>query len=565
MNPHSKTNRNLALIMAFALLLSAFSMRMAARNTVIGGVAIGNFDLGGMSYAQASVLLADEEKNFLDETVQFEYGGVLHDVNLADLGFEIDEDATVEMLRDVSYGDGLIDHVGGRLVGTFGNVDLHPVVKLDRRKLIKELQSLYPALAAPKDAEIVIEGTDVQILGHKDGARIDVAAIESEILASLEHFELPGRVSVKAVVTQPGYLTSEAEADIEIVRSILGRDVTLQFHEYVNLVHESNAIVTGDWLAVKDGEILFNNVFIEDFLRNNMREMIDRPVQHAVLNSMPEEGAYGYAEVEGTAREGLTLNAEASVDVISEALLAGESEIEIVVDREVGTIVNEASDDEFVLISQGVSGYWGSPWGRRYNINKGLSETLQNVVVMPGEEFSFNENLGPVEKQFGWQDSLAIFGAEELVPVPGGGLCQVSTTLYRAVLAADMEILEQSGHTLYITYYEEFGNGLDAAIYPGYKDFRFRNTTEGPILLQGFTDGDYGYLNIYGSSPDKEVELIGPIYSGRIPERYQDHFEFIDWNEIGWIQQVTYSDGTVEENPILSRYKTAPRKLYGIE
>ena len=560
MASHRHIDRALLAAFAAVFLLSLFSLRFAARNTVMDGIFLGGVDLGGMSYAQASVVLADIELGLLNQPVQIEYKGVIEEATLADLGFSLNKEATVEQLQGVSYGDGVIDHFGARIVTLFSEIGAEPVVDFDSHRMAETLRGLYSNLQPPRDAELVVDGNGVSVVGHFNGARIDSQAVFEQVLPSLVALELPERIAVDAVSVQPAYLTSEAEADAEVLRGVLGRKITLSFAEFVNMERERTFTVTGDWLRVKEGETLFNEDFVGSILRSDMAPEIDREVQHAKIVTLPD--GQGHAEVEGTARNGLSLNIEQTIELLKGAIENNAEYLEVAVDVEPGLIVNEVTDDEFVLVSQGVSGYWGSPWGRRYNIDKGLSEVLNNVVVPAGEEFSFNKTIGPIEKSYGWQDSLAIFGAEELIPVPGGGLCQVSTTLYRAALAADLEILEQSGHTLYITYYEEFGNGLDAAIYPGYKDFRFVNTMEGALLMQGYTEGDFGYLNIYGPAPEKEVELIGPIYSGRIPERYKDLIEFVDWNEIAWIQEVTHDNGTVEQNVILSRYKTAPRKLY---
>jgi vancomycin resistance protein YoaR len=110
-------------------------------------------------------------------------------------------------------------------------------------------------------------------------------------------------------------------------------------------------------------------------------------------------------------------------------------------------------------------------------------------LLLPGEIFSFNSHLGPVDGAHGFLKELVI-KPEGTLPEFGGGLCQVSTTAYRGALYAGLPIVERSPHSYAVGYYSQIGgHGIDATIYPGAHDLRFKNDTPGSLLLQAYTEG----------------------------------------------------------------------------
>jgi vancomycin resistance protein YoaR len=138
---------------------------------------------------------------------------------------------------------------------------------------------------------------------------------------------------------------------------------------------------------------------------------------------------------------------------------------------------------------------------------------FNGIIIQPGEEFSFNENLGPVDASAGYVPELVIksFGT---IPEYGGGLCQVSSTMYRAALFSGLEITERSNHSYAVGYYAQvLGHGLDATIYPGVKDLKFKNNTDSPIVVNSYAEGTSAYFKFYGSKKIDRVELVGPINS----------------------------------------------------
>lgn len=164
------------------------------------------------------------------------------------------------------------------------------------------------------------------------------------------------------------------------------------------------------------------------------------------------------------------------------------------------------------LIAQGKSNFKGSPKNRRHNIKVGVSK-FEGLIIKQGEEFSFNKYLGPVEEDQGFLPELVI-KASGTIPELGGGLCQVSSTTFRAAMQAGLPILQRKNHSYAVQYYAP--QGTDATIYPGVIDLKFVNNTPGAILVwPHFIGNDDLVFDFYGTKDERIVELKKPYQYDR--------------------------------------------------
>lgn len=167
------------------------------------------------------------------------------------------------------------------------------------------------------------------------------------------------------------------------------------------------------------------------------------------------------------------------------------------------------------LVAEGISGFKGSPNNRRFNIAVGI-EKMKGVLIAPGDTFSFNDNLGPVDGENGFLPELVIKG-NNTIPEFGGGLCQVSTTTFRAAMNAGLPILERRNHAYAVQYYSP--QGTDATIYPGSVDLKFRNDTPGTILIWPYEkDKNTLVFDFYGTKDSRQVTLDKPVITDRQPD-----------------------------------------------
>lgn len=139
------------------------------------------------------------------------------------------------------------------------------------------------------------------------------------------------------------------------------------------------------------------------------------------------------------------------------------------------------------------------------------ADSINGTVVMPGEVFSTNEAMGPRVKSSGYSEAPTIVNGT-LTPGLGGGVCQVSSTLYNAALQADLEIVERRAHSMRVSYLPA---SRDAVISGDYIDLKFKNNTGYPIYVGGYPSGTSVTMVIYGSSkvPKKSVSIESTINS----------------------------------------------------
>lgn len=173
-------------------------------------------------------------------------------------------------------------------------------------------------------------------------------------------------------------------------------------------------------------------------------------------------------------------------------------------------IGNEAFPD---LLSQFSTSFASSGYNRSTNITLASSK-LNGLVLMPGEEFSYNQAVGQRTKAAGYKEAGA-YSNGKVVQEVGGGICQVSSTLYIAVLYANLEIVERSNHHFNPGYVKA---GLDATVSWGGPDFRFKNNRNYPIRIIIDTSGKKLRVYIYGLKTDDDCTVVlDPRYVASVP------------------------------------------------
>ncbi|MFZ2299814.1 MAG: VanW family protein [Candidatus Moraniibacteriota bacterium] len=158
------------------------------------------------------------------------------------------------------------------------------------------------------------------------------------------------------------------------------------------------------------------------------------------------------------------------------------------------------------LVGEGRTNFKGSPKNRIYNIVRSL-EQFQNIIIAPGEEFSFVDYLGEVDGEHGYLPELVIKN-NETIPEFGGGICQVSTTVFRAAIYSGMKITQRRQHAYPVKYYAPYG--MDATIYIPKPDLAFVNNTPGAILMQSTIVGTELTFRFYGTKDGRAVSVDGP-------------------------------------------------------
>ncbi|MDA1169054.1 MAG: VanW family protein [bacterium] len=166
------------------------------------------------------------------------------------------------------------------------------------------------------------------------------------------------------------------------------------------------------------------------------------------------------------------------------------------------------------LLTTGETNFAGSPKNRVHNIKVGTAR-FNGLVIMPNEEFAFNTYLGEVDEKNGYLPELVI---KENVTTPeyGGGICQVSTTAFRAAMQAGLDVTYRKNHSYPVSYYG--APGYDATVYQPAPDFRFKNDMATPVLLKTSIAGTKVKFEVWGKKDGRVVKINGPFTTEKKPD-----------------------------------------------
>ncbi|GEM87095.1 VanW family protein [Meiothermus granaticius] len=216
------------------------------------------------------------------------------------------------------------------------------------------------------------------------------------------------------------------------------------------------------------------------------------------------------------------------------------------------------------LLSEATTRFAGSSNERAYNLIRGASR-LNGHIIPPNAVFSFAQAIGEVSLATGYKKAFVISG-EQTVEGVGGGMCQVSTTVFRAAYFAGLPIVERRPHSYQVGYYRPAG--LDATVFLPQRDLKFKNDTPGSILLQTEVQGTNLTFRFFGTK-DRTATWSAPVYLSRtpaLPTRYivspamrPQSFQQVDFAAEGAQVRVTrtvqFTDGRKLTDTLESTYR----------
>ncbi len=306
---------------------------------------------------------------------------------------------------------------------------------------------------------------------------------------------------------------------------------------------------------------------LEEFLKSSS---ILRDKKHK--QSVEVRFEEGEVIFDGTPRDGFSIDLDRLIVLMNEAIAKDKHFVRVPAEKVFSDVIvhpDLESKGIHEIIAVGESNFTGSSEARRQNIIAG-SQKFNGVIVPKGDIFSFNTILESVEEEDGFVRELVIKG-DKTEKELGGGVCQVSTTAFRAALSGGLAIRQRRNHSYAVPYYKPYG--LDAAIYLGALDMSFRNDTPGAILIQTFTEGDNLFFVFYGTNDGRKVTLSGPFISDykEAPEAIVYETEDLplgEMQEIGqahdgfkaeWVRRVE-KNGEIQKSNFISEYRAWPAK-----
>ena len=385
-----------------------------------------------------------------------------------------------------------------------------------------------PSASTLIDEVIINEG--------ENGYKVEVEKEINNVVSALRN----GRNSVVIDPVYSSVLLSSAQkqAYMAKVESIVGKSITYELEdEHVQDIGESELIALID-------------PYTSEFDEDRVQKLIDK--FRPLVEREPANPVFRYEDgkvVEfSPAKDGIGVNMDKAVEDTLLALSEIQSEdidgsvLGISVTKtepEINTgEVNDLGIKE--LIGVGTSEFRGSISSRVHNVVHAASN-FNGVLIKPGETFSFNDTIGDISTYTGYKQAYVIRGNETVLG-DGGGVCQVSTTFFRAALDAGLEIVERHPHSYRVGYYEQdSGPGIDATIYHPTVDIKIKNTTPGHILIQTFADPTNMTLRFefYGTDDGRIAEVTKPVITESTPPP-EDLYIDDPTKPAGEIEQVDY-------------------------
>jgi len=421
-----------------------------------------------------------------------------------------------------------------------------------------------------KDASYYYEG-GVQIDAHQDGYGIEYDLLHDDLIDLWDSQTLLPSEEIPMRMKNAEIRTDLLESHLDQVTDLAATGLTIQDSDGTewNLSMRDHL----DWIIPSDEGFELLDTAFHSFIWEEVAEDVEEESQSVVIT-----GADGNYDFEGSARYGRAIDYSASLAEVEAMLNSDENNPVVLVVNEIAPEITVPEDLAALgvteLLGYGYSNFYGSPTNRIYNVNHGM-DIFDGTLLAPDEEFSFTTLMGPIDAANGWYPELVIKG-DETIPEYGGGLCQVSSTMFRAALLTGMPITQRRNHSYAVSYYAyPDGYGLDATIYDPWPDFRFSNNSPAHMLIQGYTEGSTAYFVFYGTNDGRSVTMekgdAYGYYSIEEPQiTYTDDLapgvrELEEYSHTGfqidWWRTITDSAGvTSEPENFHSDYEARPAK-----
>lgn len=497
-----RISHNLLVVAVISLIVIIFfvALDIANANKISRGMEIAGIPVGGLLLEEAASKIQDDYQQFINENFNLSYGNYIWTVNLKSLGAEVDIPGTVNLAYERGHKQGkFLSNRWWQIKSLFG-YDLKPIWRLDEEKLEKFFRENLSTIHQPAKNSILVynkQTKDFVIMPSKSGVVINKSDFGNELASVINIFQTRN-ITLSLSDDEPEIIESEAKKLIpEAEKIIRNSPITIIVGD-----KEIDEINQDDLLGLMDPIPMLNNEKIKNYLVFLASLIVQEPIdaQLTVVDNKVTDFALS--------QEGISLDINNNIDILKNGILNSQKEIAL---KTINTKPKISTDDidNFgitSLLSKGVSNFSGSSANRITNIKIGAAR-FNGVLLKPNEEFSFDTLLGEVGPEQGYKPGLVI-KKDKMVPEYGGGLCQVSTTTFRAAVLAGLEITQRYPHAFPVKYYNP--QGFDATIYPPMPDLKFINNTPGYILIQTKVSGNELIFEFYGTNDQRKVEIIGP-------------------------------------------------------
>ncbi|HLA98262.1 MAG TPA: VanW family protein [Anaerolineales bacterium] len=532
----------------FVLLLASFTVGYGLyfAGRIYPGLSVAGTDLSGLTLEDASAQLAQKLSYPENGRIIFQ-GEQIWIAKPSELGLYLDPQTSALAAYNFGRQGGYLSRLASRFRAWNSGIDLPPLLIYDQRVAYRYVSSIAAQLFIPtREATLSITGTEVVAVPGQVGRMVDIEATLAPLEAQLRSLA-DGLLPVVIRDAPPQILDASQQA--EIARRILSAPLSIQIEgtqegdpgPWVFDQQTLAGMVTIGRLETPEGaryQVGLNAESLRGFLQGIAAELERQPENaRFIFNDETRQ-----LEVIQPAVIGRRLNVDATILAINQQVAEGQHTISLAFDYQDPAVLDNATAEQLgirELIRSESSFFYGSSAARIQNIQTSASR-FHGVLVPPGATFSMGEVLGDVSLDNGYAEALIIFGNRTIQGV-GGGVCQVSTTLFRTVFFSGYPINERHPHAYRVSYYEQTASGnvnpkfagLDATVFVPVVDFKFTNDTPYWLLMET-------YVNVGAR------RLTWKFYStsdGRT----------VDWDTTGLQNVVEAPEPLYQENPDLDK------------
>lgn len=529
----------IALLVLGLPILLLVGYESAYADKVYPGVTVLGMNMAGMSRAEADFALNQRFNQLYRQGLTLRQADRTWPVSREEIGLRFDPARTLSVAmaagRSGSFLDNLLEQVRIRSQG----YPVQPVLDLNEVQRTGYLNRLAREVDRPAvNASVRVEGSSVSAAPSQKGLRLNIEATSQRLAQALIAGDSrPVDLVVEELI--PAIGDGDVTDAVSGAATILSAPVTVVLDERTAMLEGDGVVVRESqrtWVmdAVRLGSLLgfrqrvgsdgrtklvatLSEQAVATFVNDIARD-VNQPVRDARLE---RDSKTGRLTPSVQSQEGRAVKVDDAVKAIVAAATGSQKRIALPVDLQRPQVPMEeiANMGIVELVSKGTSIYKPSTDERAFNVRL-AAQRLHGLVIPPGKTFSFNQALGPVSAETGYRESYSIIG-DYTVRDTGGGVCQVATTVFRAIFFGGYTIEDRSAHAYRIRRYEQEGMplGLDATVYDPSTDLKFTNDGPSYLLIQTVVDEAKGTLAMmfYGSKPDWTVTWSGPVLEKVVP------------------------------------------------
>jgi vancomycin resistance protein YoaR len=514
-------------IVAILLALALVTYEYLYMDCIYPGVSVFGAELGGLTLAEAEIVLQQRFQDYQPVKLTLRYGERTWAVSPQEVGVSLDAKATAISAYAAGREGSTLKRLWeqGRILW-LGHAAPSTLL-IDEGIGTLYLSRLAQEINQPvRDAALVVHDFQVEAIPSRVGREVDIAATKQLIYQRIA--TLSGGTVDLVVHETPPAIADVSQARIDVER-ILGSPLILRLPpsessgEEGEITYTLDQTVLAEMLTLRqlkrdDGQVILAADLSQAKLTAYIQELvtqIDRP---------PRDGRFDFDPATGTltpivtSQNGRSLNITETVRLVSTQAVTDQRQVLLPVTITRPQVATENAESLGIkeLVSEGTTYFKGSSQGRMHNIQVAASR-FHGLVIPPGGTFSFNEHLGEVSAATGYEESIIIWGNRSAVGI-GGGVCQVSTTAFRAAFWGGYPITERWAHGYRVGWYEP-PVGMDATVYSSQVDFKFVNDTPHSLLIETETDLKAGTITFrfYSTMTGRTIDMEGPFEANVVP------------------------------------------------